>query len=212
MPFFTTRPTNKINPMKLDTLNGTFVRPMTASGALHGLSFGEMAHQVRFTSLTGSLKWERATTTPGVTANPAQNPGVVVRAMGPTWSAHVPHQGRIYIECNGSGASILPPRWFDLATRRFVYGTGLTRVNDPDTPDCGVMFNVDWRRILVHADVSSGKLRLRYMNVDVEQPSWVNAPRSLSQPIPVPGIICSPVRSATGKRISAVIVVVTVMR
>lgn len=166
---------------------GTFVRPMTASGALHGLSYGEMAHQVRFTSLTGSLKWERATTTPGVTANPAQNPGVVVRAMGPTWSAHVPHQGRIYIECNGSGASTLPPRWFDLATRRFVYGTGLTRSNDPDTPDCGVMFNVDWRRILVHADVSGGKLRLRYMNVDVDQPSWVNAPRSLSQPIPVGG-------------------------
>jgi hypothetical protein len=68
-----------------------------------------------------------------------------------------------------------------------VMGTGLSRLNDPDEANGGIMFYVEWRRILVHCDAKGGKLRLRYMNVDVEQPSWVALPRALSQVIPVDG-------------------------
>jgi hypothetical protein len=169
-----------IGPEHGGATHGTFMRVLVSAGAVHGAAGGEVPHMVQFTSTTGTLRWERAAPNPGVSGPPG-TPGLNGRAGPPNWTAHVPHQSRIYIECNGQG-SLLPPRWFDLSTRRYVTGTGFGRTND-SSPDCGSMFYVDWRRILVHADVYGDSLRLRYMNVDVDQPSWVNVPRTLSMPI-----------------------------
>ncbi len=174
-----------IGPEHGGAAHGTFMRVLTGAGAVHGAANGEVAHMVRFTSTTGALKWERAATAPGLSGPPGTQ-GIAARLGGPNWTAHVPHQSRIYIECNGQGTS-QPPRWFDLLTRQYVLGTGLRRTNDSDLPDGGIMFYVEWRRILIHADAQAGKLRLRYMNVDVDQPSWVDLPRTLSQSVPVDG-------------------------
>ena len=164
---------------------GTFLRVVVSAGAFHGKAGGEVAHMVSFTSTTSGLKWERAAPRPGVSGVPG-TPSLNPRAGPPNWTAHAPHQARIYIECNGQG-SFLPPRWFDLRKRQYVTGVGLGRTNNPDLPNGGIMFHVDWRRILVHADAKGGNLRLRYMNVDVDQPSWIDTPRELSRPIPIAG-------------------------
>ncbi|WIT10124.1 hypothetical protein PFX98_14395 [Paucibacter sediminis] len=165
--------------------HGTFMRVLVSAGAVHGQAGGEVAHKVDFSSLTDKLSWARATQRPGMTG-PSSAPGQSVRSGSPNWTAHVPAQQRIYIETQGHGASMVP-RWFDLPSQRYVDGSGTKRNNDQDTPDCGIMFHVSWRNLLIHADVQAGHLRLRCMNVAVDQPSWINAPRPLSQPLPLPG-------------------------
>jgi hypothetical protein len=164
---------------------GSFVRALVSSGAVHGGAGGEVAHRVDFNDLTGTMSWTRACEQPGVTG-PISTPGRMVRAGPPNWTAHVPAQGRIYLETYGATASI-GPRWLDLTTRRYVDGTGKARVNDGDTPDSGVLFHVEWRNMLVHGAVVGGKLCLRCMDVSVQQPTWVNQPRLLSQDIPLAG-------------------------
>lgn len=164
---------------------GTFMRIMVNSGAVHGEAGGEVAHKVDFTSLKGTMRWVRAADKPGLTGR-NNTPGRSLRVGPPNWTAHVPKQRRIYMETQASGGQMVP-RWFDLSTRTYVDGIGQSRANNQDTPDCGNMFHVEWRDMLVHADVSGGQLRLRYMNVAVDQPSWVNTPRTLSRSIPLGG-------------------------
>lgn len=164
---------------------GTFLRVVVSAGAVHGMAAGEVPHMLRFASTTGRLHWERAAPRPGVSGVPG-TPGLNARLGPPNWTAHVPYQSRIYIESNGQG-SVLPPRWFDLSKRQYVNGAGSARTNDPDMPNGGIMFHVDWRRILVHADAKGGNLRLRIMSVDDDQPSWIDTPRKLSQAIPIAG-------------------------
>lgn len=161
---------------------GTFMRVLTGAGAVHGAANGEVAHKVDFTSTVGQLRWARAGSRPGVTGPPG-TPGRSLRLAGPNWSAHVPGQSRIYIE-NEALSGTLPPRWFDLSTRQYVVGTGIGRTNNQDAPNGGILFYVEWRQILVFVDIAGGRLRIRYMNVAVDQPSWINAPRQLSQPVP----------------------------
>ena len=175
-----------IGPEHGGAVHGTLMRVLTGAGAAHGMANGEVPHKVDFNTTAGLLKWERAGSRPGVSGLPSANPAVSFHLGGPNWTAHVAHQSRIYIECNGQGGT-MAPRWFDLGTRTYVMGTGLARANNPDLADGGIMFHVEWRRMLVHADAKGGNLRLRYMNVDVDQPSWVETPRDLSRSIPVAG-------------------------
>ena len=171
-----------IGPEHGGAVYGTLMRVLTGAGAVHGFANGEVPHMVRFTSTTDVLRWERAGTRPGISGPPG-TPGLSGRTGGPNWTAHVPNQSRIYIECDGQ-SGFVPPRWFDLITRQYVMGTGISRSNDPDSANGGILFYVEWRRILVFIDVKGGNLRIRYMNVAVDQPSWINTPRQMSQPVP----------------------------
>ena len=155
---------------------GTFVRVL--SGALSAQGNLELGacHQVDFENTTGPHNWKRRsnqTLAASQSLAPAQ------------WTAYVPSQQRIYIECRAA-ASWYPPRWYDLAGDTYAIGTGRPREIGGQSTDTGILFHVPERNLVLFADCGRGKtLRLQYLKVSVAQPDWTTTV-ALSQALPVP--------------------------
>lgn len=156
---------------------GTLRRLVVNSAAVSGTTIGQVPHKVDFNALTGTMAWTRGGS---VGVSGPKTPATLAGA--PCWSAHVPAQQRIYIETHAATA-LAPPMWFDLATGRYVTGTGTARSNDASV-DGGTMFHVPSRGLLVHID-NGGSPRIRTMDVTVSNPSWNNTPARLSAPIAI---------------------------
>lgn len=137
-------------------------------------------HHVRFDSLTaapGAYTWER-------TANVNLNS---MSREGGYSSRFVPAQGRIYVQAGAKTNH--GPVWFDLATKRYVQGTGAARAIAPG----GVAFasvHVPDRDLLLwfYGTVGSGTGQLRVDTLPVgpsdTDPSWTqNRPLATSIPI-----------------------------
>ena len=175
-----------IGPDEGGTAFGTFIRVVTDAGGVGGTIGGEVVHKVDFESLSGdsdggsaTYLWKRVANNAGALGASAGS-----RISGPQWSAFVPEQNRIYYETRSATAQI-SPRWFDVSTSSYVYGTGKARANDSDGPDNGTMFHIPGRSLLVFMYRQFGAVRIAYLDVSVAQPGWVSSGIRLSQPMPV---------------------------
>lgn len=128
------------------------------------------SHRVDFNALTGPYSWTRIAA--GTLGNIEPNQD----------GCYVPGQNRIYVETNSSGGSN-PPRWLDLTTKQYVFGTGARRDMNKAAFSSALFF-VPSRDLLVFMDceAGTGHLRLQYAAIRANaddvlspQPSWTFA-------------------------------------
>lgn len=153
---------------------GTLIRVQPSSLGYPGSVLTYQApHRLDIESTTAiDQEWIRAGT---------QN-AVSYGATAVVLSEYVQPQGRIYTECSGAQHA---PTWFDLSTSAYVVGTGAARVNNSGSTSGGAMIYIPERGILLHMATYSGALGIKYMDVTVSDPSWVNTLRTLSTPVAV---------------------------
>jgi hypothetical protein len=176
-----------IGPESGGATYGTFIEVVCSSGSYAGTANGEVAHKIDFNTTNGhadggtaTYVWQRIAKKANAPVGPEAN-----STLGaPVWSAYVPAQHRVYYESRAMTRT-RPVRWFDTVTNTYVEGTGIGRTNDSDSPDNGNMFYVPERNLIVMNDLYQGKLRIRYMDVSVAQPSWSQAV-TLSQQLAIP--------------------------
>lgn len=100
----------------------------------------------------------------------------------PVYCVFVPAQNRIYIECN----SFHEPKWFDRTSNKYVQGTGAKRPRAPNGYDGGCLLHIPSRSINVFLESTTGSnLRLHWMDVSKDQPSWNQTAVALSTSLTV---------------------------
>lgn len=149
---------------------GTLMTVVSTAGTFDGYHGSESAHKVDFKSLTDVTTWSRVTDNHGAMSSFANQSSVILGP--PAWSLFVPTQNRVYYDCHAASRPF-GPKWFDLKTNTYVQGTGKARSNNSDETDCGAMIDVLSRGMLLFLDPYQGKLRIEYMDVTANQPSWV---------------------------------------
>ena len=163
---------------------GTFIRVLNGAAGVGGDIGAEAAHKVDFPTLTGAADgktptydWKRLAKKEGAPFNRAAANTIAA----PQWSSFVPKQRRVYYATRNWG----PQRWFDVSSNTYVEGTGVGLAPTADGPDNGILFHVQERDLLVFMDRSLGILRIRYCDVSVKQPSWMNTPAWISHALAV---------------------------
>lgn len=173
-----------LGPLEGGAAQGSFIRVLTGAAAFSGYVAAEAAHKVDFPTLTGaadgptpSYGWKRLA---AKKEDPIFNTKVLAGAA-PQWSAFVPKQRRVYYASRSSA----PQRWFDVAADTYVEGTGVGLAPTADGPDNGILFHVPERDLLVFMDRYQGLLRIRYCDVSVSQPAWVNTSAWISHALTI---------------------------
>lgn len=133
------------------------------------------------------FEWQRLgqhailTSTPNAT-NWQGNAIGMAQWSAPVYCVFAPSQNRIYIECN----SFHSPKWFDRATNTYIQGTGAQRPRAPVGYDGGSLIHIPSRALNVFLEATTGSvLRLHWMDVSKDQPSWNQSAVSLSTPLTV---------------------------
>lgn len=159
-----------IGPSQGGAAYGTFQRFLVTGTSHAGLPNGEVSHKIDFNAMGTTLNWARAGSL-GISLS-----------TSPVYSDYVASQNRTYVHTIHRGSI----RWFDHGTTTFVAGTGTALADDADgPPDGSRMFSVPSRNLLLFCDAKSGNLRIRWMDVSVSQPSWVNTGATLSTTLAV---------------------------
>lgn len=156
-----------IGPEHGGAANGTFIQVISAA-VNHANDEGAIAaHKIDFadtTSPPGSRSWQRVTNGTGDAAFGDQWPA-------PLYTAFVPPQNRIYITPNGPNVQG-EVRWFDLASRTWVRGSGIGFSNgESDGFDSGIKFHVPSRNLLVFIYPLNTQLKVQWMDVSQAQPT-----------------------------------------
>ncbi|MBL8342376.1 MAG: hypothetical protein JNL30_12980 [Rubrivivax sp.] len=168
-----------IGPEHGGAASGTFIQVIAAAVNYANDGGAVAAHKIDFadtTSAPSARTWQRVTnSTAGASFGdwPA-----------PLYTAFVPSQNRIYITPNGPNVQGVV-RWFDLATRTWVVGSGIGFSNgESDGFDSGVMFHVPSRSLLLFLYPFNGLLKVQWMDVSKAQPT-LGGTATLSQSLRV---------------------------
>ncbi|MBL8325979.1 MAG: hypothetical protein JNJ89_13590 [Rubrivivax sp.] len=155
-----------IGPEHGGAAHGTFIQVIAAAVNAANDGGAVAAHKIDFADMTSApstRSWERVTPSTG-TATFGDWPA-------PLYTAFVPPQGRIYITPNGPDVQG-EVRWFDLAARTWVPGTGIGFSNgESDGFDSGIKFYVPSRGLLVFLYPLNAQLKVQWMDVTKAQPT-----------------------------------------
>lgn len=168
-----------IGPEYGGAASGTYVQ-VIAAAVNHANDAGAVAaHKIDFndtTSAPSARSWQRVT---NATANASFGDW-----PAPLYTAFVPPQNRIYITPNGPNVEGVV-RWFDLATKTWVVGSGIGFSNgESDGFDSGIKFYVPSRNLLVFVYPLNAQLKVQWMDVSKAQPT-LGGTATLSQGLAV---------------------------
>lgn len=173
-----------MGPAEGGAAHGSFIRVVNGAAGFGGDIGAEAAHKVDFPTLDGaadgpspSYDWQRLARKEGAPFNKS----AALTIAAPQWSAFVPKQRRVYY----ASRSNAPQRWFDVAANTYAEGTGAGLEPTADGPDNGILFHVPERDLLVFMDRRLGLLRIRYCDVSVDQPTWINSGAWISHALAV---------------------------
>ncbi len=114
--------------------------------------------------------------------------GSVARA--PIWACFEPAKNRVHYVTRNP----IAPRWFDVASNRYVEGNGRQLDQEDHVTDTGQLIVIPERKLMLFLDKvasqsarpDAGKLRISYMDLNAAEPSWNTSSARFQQPIALP--------------------------